>query len=55
MPGKHIYKLQDLVDFLSDVAYNKDSYKHERLRVRKEVHNETDNYSKRILEFFHLY
>ena len=54
MPGKHIYTMDDLKEFLADVCDNKDIYSEMRALVRKNTHNGCDNYCQRVLEYFNI-
>jgi len=48
MPGHHLYSYSDLIKFISDIMQNKDIYIKERMKIKKEVHNECDGYCKKI-------
>ena len=50
MPGHHIYTLENLFIFLDDTAKGIDKHEESRKKVRAKTHNETDNYSRRIIE-----
>jgi CDP-glycerol glycerophosphotransferase (TagB/SpsB family) len=54
MPGDHVYTFEQLKCFMLDVVNGLD--KHQALRHNKmeTMHNITDNYSKRILDYFNL-
>lgn len=54
MPGEHIYTFEQLKSFMMDVTQGID--KHQKLRHEKieVMHHITDNYSKRILDYFNL-
>jgi|GEM_PF-1537977 len=54
MPGHHIYHINDLKNFILDVTQGNDKYQ----KIRKEkmpfMHNQTENYSQRIIDHFNL-
>ena len=50
MPGHHLYSLQDLKGFLSDVAVGKDDYQSKREQMYGEAICYSDNYCKSILD-----
>ena len=50
MPGHHIYNIEDLQRFISDISENKDLFKGRREMVMPEMHNSCDNYCKRIIQ-----
>ena len=50
MPGHHLYSLQDLKEFLSDVAVGKDDYQSKREQMYGEAICYSDNYCKSILD-----
>ena len=52
MPGHHIYKKEDLDQFISDVAEGKDPYRDARAKVRPELQTESESYCKDILDHF---
>ena len=52
MPGHHIYKKEDLNQFISDVAEGKDPYRDARAKVRPELQTESESYCKDILDHF---
>ena len=54
MPGNHIYSLSDLLEFIKNVAEQKDEYKEDRAKVRSIAHNETEDYCQRIIEYFKI-
>ena len=54
MPGEHIYVLDDLIKFISNVANGKDEYKDKRDELKRIAHNPAQNYCDRILEHFGL-
>ena len=55
MPGKKIKTLDDLKDFIIDVANGKDEYKDERNKVRKFTNDYAGNENcKRLVEYFDL-
>lgn len=54
MPGEHLYKLEDLGEFLKHVAEGKDLGKEQRSSIIDETHNRTDDYCKRILDYFDI-
>lgn len=54
MPGMHMVEKNQLYEFIQDVSIGKDEYREERAKVLQETHNVTDNYCKRILEYFDI-
>lgn len=50
MPGKHIYTLNNLVDFLNQVARNEDRFATERARVASIAQNPCSNYCERVTQ-----
>ena len=50
MPGYHIYSNEELDRFLSDIHNHKDIYKEKRAHKLSVMHNQCNNYSKRIWE-----
>ena len=52
MPGHHLYSLQDLKGFLSDVAVGKDDYQSKREQMYDDAICYSDNYCKSILDRF---
>ncbi len=48
MPGTHIYTFEDLIQFLADVATDKDPYTNERHEMMTLMHNPCNNYCERI-------
>ena len=54
MPGYHVYTLDHLSAFIFDVAQGVDKYQKLREEKMPLMHNKTDNYSKRIVDYFNL-
>lgn len=54
MPGHHMYSVNDLKNFLSDIATGIDIYKGQREEVKKVASVQNTNYSKAIVELFDL-
>lgn len=54
MPGEKIYDFYGLKEFIDHVAENTDFYKQERQMLLPVMHNQTENYCKRITNFFRL-
>ena len=52
MPGHHIFNMDDLAQFVTDVAEEKDPHAEWRARIMPEIHTYKDGFSKRILEYF---
>lgn len=52
MPGHHIFNLDDLKEFFAQVASDQDPYAENRYAIMDETHNQTDDYCKRILDYF---
>ena len=52
MPGHHIYDLNDLKAFIKDIACGIDPHEEWRRRVKSEAHTYTEDFSKRILDYF---
>ena len=52
MPGHHIYTMEDLKQFVIDVAEDKDPHKKWRGEITDELHTYKDGFSKRILDYF---
>ena len=50
MPGNHIYKYDDLIDFITETVNEIDKHKEDRKNIMNEVHNPCDNYCKRICD-----
>ena len=54
MPGHYIYTIEDLKQFVADVADGKDPHAEWRARIMPEIHTYTDGFSKRILDYFDI-
>lgn len=54
MPGEHMYCFDDLEEFIKNVSKGKDLCAEHRERIMGETHNKTDDYCKRILDYFKL-
>lgn len=54
MPGHHIYTMDELRQFIADVAEGNDPYKDKRAEIRPEVQTYTDGFSNRILDYFNI-
>lgn len=54
MPGNHLYQLEDLEQFVEQVANGTDEFEEKRKSVIAKTHNPTENYSKRILDYFNI-
>lgn len=52
MPGHHLFSFADMKAFLEDVSRGRDPYADTREAVANKVHNRTDQYCKRIVDFF---
>lgn len=50
MPGHHLYKLEDMIGFIKDVATGNDKYAGERRRVREIALRESDCYCQDLAE-----
>ena len=54
MPGDHVYTFEDLKSFILNVSKGEDKYQKLRADKMPMMHNTTDSYSKRILDYFNL-
>ena len=54
MPGEHIYNVQQFEQFVLDVKNGKDDYENQRKAILAKTHNVTDNYCKRVLDYFKI-
>ena len=56
MPGAHLYDMEQMQDFLKQVAKGNDGWKQEREKVIHQMHNIPKNrqYCARIVDYFHL-
>lgn len=55
MAGKHIYNLNQLKDFLTDIKNESDSFKEKRLLMKEKFVGKNPEYtSKRIIEYFNI-
>lgn len=54
MPGEHMYNFEDLKIFIENVSKGQDICKELRNNVIDETHNKTDDYCKRILDYFKI-
>lgn len=54
MPGEHLYNLKDLEEFLHHVSEGRDLGKDLRAGVIGQTHNKTEDYCKRILDYFEI-
>ena len=54
MPGEHLFAFNDLKLFLQHVKEGIDLGKDQRKAIMGEIHNPTDNYCKRILDYFEI-
>ncbi|MCL1998689.1 MAG: CDP-glycerol glycerophosphotransferase family protein [Turicibacter sp.] len=54
MPGEHIYTLENLKNFIADVANGIDKHKSTRTNAMARMHNKTENYSERLLNHFNI-
>lgn len=52
MPGHHIYDIEGLKGFITDVSEGADPHAAWRARIRPEIHTYTEGFSKRILDYF---
>ena len=52
MPGHHIYGVEELKEFIEDIAEERDPHKEWRERITEEMHTYKGDYSKRILDYF---
>ena len=48
MPGHHLYNYEDMLQFLQDVAENKDPFREKRQELMPLVHNPCSNYCERV-------
>ena len=51
MPGHHLYCLNDLIGFISDVSLGLDPYKNKRLEMRNVAISISDDYCKDLLDY----
>lgn len=54
MPGHHMYNMEDFEKFILDVKSEEDVYKEKREIIRKQTHNQCDNYCQRVLDYFKI-
>lgn len=54
MPGHHIYSVNQLSAFISDVANGNDLYKPQRLLIREQAINKSSDYCREILHEFNI-
>ena len=54
MPGHHIYTMDALLKFLTDIKDGKDPYKKQRKELLPRMHNPCNNFCKRILDRFNI-
>ena len=54
MPGHHMYSINDLKNFLSDIGSGQDIYKAQREKVKKVALVQKTNYSKAIVDLLDL-
>lgn len=54
MPGEHIYNVQQFEQFVLDIRNGKDDYENQRKAILAKTHNVTDNYCKRVLDYFKI-
>lgn len=55
MPGKHIFNIEDLMDFIDDINKGKDRYKEERRLLNKKVNQYVNGHSsQRLCQLLHL-
>ena len=54
MPGHHMYKLNDMVQFIEDITAGKDPHKEWRAKVTEEFHTYKNGFSERILKYFDI-
>ena len=54
MPGKHIYNLDDFVDFITETGKNEDPHKEKRKEITKKLHMECDCYCQSLLNYLNL-
>lgn len=52
MPGHHLFEFSDMEAFLQDVSEGRDPHAGTREAVADKVHNRTDNYCKRVVDYF---
>lgn len=52
MPGHHLFEFADMKAFLEDVSEGRDPYAGTRVAVADKVHNRTDQYCKRVVDYF---
>lgn len=50
MPGHHLYRYEDMIGFLGDVARGDDPHREERRRLLPQMHNPCENYCERVWE-----
>ena len=54
MPGEKIYNACDLKQFLLHISDGTDAYRAERRKMLSQMHNQTENYCKRLATYFKL-
>lgn len=54
MPGEKVYNFRQLLEYLEHVSQNEDLWKEERNRLMAVMHNKTDNYCRRIVQWLKL-
>lgn len=54
MPGEKIYNACDLKQFLLHISDGTDDYRAERRKMLSQMHNQTENYCKRLATYFKL-
>ncbi len=54
MPGEKLYSSADIKNFLKGLSDGEDPWKEERTRLIPEMHNQTDQYCRRLTAFFDI-
>lgn len=54
MPGEKIYNVCDIRKFMKHLTDGTDSYRQERAKNLKQMHNKTENYCKRLADYLQL-
>ena len=54
MPGEKIYNACDIRKFMKHLTDGTDSYRQERAKNLKQMHNKTENYCKRLADYLQL-
>lgn len=54
MPGHHIYEMKQLETFFDDIYQKNDIYKEKRQSLLPSMHNPSENYCRRIIDYFDI-